>query len=282
MSRKLREIRSRYGITERSAAVIGRMDPTENKKYVEWLAKVRFVRPNTNTKYRVADDFPANMAEDVKNSLAWFERNLNGKVPKEFRDINTFKTITEFLYKVGELNTPSRTEIKNAIRLVLENERWKILVPLTFAASRLYGTGTRWCTTQKNYFNNYTRGDNTLYYVIDKTLNRKFGVPVSSSSSRNLNVNGLTFFNNEDAGMRLADVKKVYGQNFDVVTNVIRTDYSNYMAAKVKRRALKDAIKRINDTKTDFNRNELGDENINKLFESLINMVNEKSVALNK
>ena len=96
MSRRVRELKTRYGVTERSATLMERMDPTTNNKYVEWLFKVRYTRPNVVSKYKVTGDFPSNKETEVRNSLAWFERNLNGKVPADFRDINKFKTLTEF------------------------------------------------------------------------------------------------------------------------------------------------------------------------------------------
>lgn len=280
MSRKLRELREKYGTTERSADLIGRMDPTNNKKYVEWLFKVRYIRANRLAKFRVAGDFPATKENDVKTALAWFERNLNGKVPADFRDINKFKTITEFLTKVNEIGTPSRSEIKNAVRVVLDNERFKVLVPLTFESSKVYGSGTRWCTTQKTYYKNYTN-NGTLYYIVDKTLDRKFGLPIGDNAGRNMNFNNLTFFNNEDSGLRISNIKMVYGSGFDVVLNAVKADFTNYLNAKLKKKALNDAINRITTTKREFSRNGISDDAIEALFNSVLDAVNERNAELN-
>jgi hypothetical protein len=282
MSRKLRELREKYGATERSAELINRMDPTTNKKYVEWLFKVRYVRPNRLAKFKVAGDFPATKERDVRDALTWFERNLNGKVPADFRDINTFKTVTEFLVKVNEIDTPSRSEIKNAVRVVLDNENFKIIVPLTFESSRLYGSGTRWCTTQKTYFKDYT-DKGTLYYIVDKRLNRKFGLPMSDNLGRNPNFNSrnVTFFNNEDAGITFSNIKSIYGNGFDEVITAIKTDFANYLASKLKKKALADAIKRVNTTKRDFRSNGLADDEANRLFDALIELVESRNRSLN-
>lgn len=148
MSRKLRELREKYGTTKRSTALMNRMDPTTNKKYIGWMFKVRYVK-SKNAKYRVSSDFPANK---VNEALTWFDRNLKGKVPVEYRDINKFKTITEFLEKIKDISVLSRKEIKNSVRTVLNDDRFKVVVPLTAESARLYGSGTKWYTTQKRYY----------------------------------------------------------------------------------------------------------------------------------
>jgi hypothetical protein len=280
MSRKLRELREKYGTTERSANLMNRMDPTANKKYVEWLFKVRYIRANRLAKYRVAGDFPATKEEDVKRALAWFERNLNGKVPADFRDINKFKTVTEFLNKINEISTPSRKDIKNSVRVVLDNERFKILAPLTAESARMYGSGTRWCTTQKRYYENYTKSG-VLYYIIDKGIDRKFGLVIGDNAGRNPNFNNLNFFNNEDNGVRLANIKMVYGNVFDVVINAIKTDFGVYLNAKLKKKALNDAISRINTTKREFSRNGISDDAIEELFNNALEAIMAKNANLN-
>jgi hypothetical protein len=280
MSRKLRELREKYGTTERSANLIGRMDPTANKKYVEWLFKVRYIRPNRLAKYKVAGDFPATKEEDVKRALAWFERNLNGKVPADFRDINKFKTITEFLNKINEISVPSRKEIKDSVRVVLDGERFKVIAPLTAEAARLYGSGTKWCTTQKRYYTNYTNSG-VLYYIIDKGINRKFGLVIGDNAGRNPNFNNMNFFNNEDSAIRLANIKMVYGKVFDVVTNAIKTDFGEYINAKLKKKALNDAINRINTTKRDLSRNGVSDDEMEAMFNSVLEVVMARNAKLN-
>jgi hypothetical protein len=271
MSRKLRELKARYGVTERSAVAVNDMDPTTSKKYLEWLFKVKFTRL-PNGKSRVKEDFPATLKNNVKTALAWYERNSKNKVPEDFRDINKFNTIVGFLTKVGELNVPSRKEIKDNVRVVLDNERWKIVVPLAHDSARLYGSGTRWCTTQKTYYTQYTR-NGLLYYIIDKTLNRKFGLPVRDNNTGNVSF-GENFFNNEDIGLRLANIKNIYGANFDVVTDAIKVDFRRYTMDKLKRKALEDAVKRVEATKREFARTKLGNDKIEELFNALVNEVN--------
>lgn len=270
MSRKLRELKAKYGVTDKTTNVMNDMDPTTNKKYMEWLFRVRFVSIG-NGKYKISDTFPSTLKTNVRVALTWFERNVNGRVPVDYRDINKFKTVTEFLGKVSEWNVPTRTEIKESVRVVLDNERWKIVVPLSFEASKLYGMNTRWCTTQKTYYNNYTR-NGLLYYIIDKTLNRKFGLPINNNANGTPSFN--SFFNNEDASLNLSNIKAVYGSNFDVVVSSIRDDFATYTNNRLKRKALDDAIQKIQSTRTEFIRTKLNNTRVDELLNSLVDEIN--------
>jgi len=251
MSRKLRELKTKYSVNERSANLINRIDPTTNKKYVEWLFKVRYVKPTPTSKYRIAGDFPASKEEDIRNALSWFERNSKGKVPAEYRDINKFKTITEFLTKTKEWATPSRKEIRESVKVVFEDERFKVVIPLTFESSRLYGSGTKWCTTQNTYYKSYMK-DGTLYYIIDKTINRKFGLSLKDSYGRNPVESRFTFYNNEDRDLNIPTIKKVYGNVFDPVLNAIKKDFSNTLDEKLKKKAINNAIEKVKSIKRDL------------------------------
>ncbi len=279
MSRKLRELRTKYGVSERSASLVNRIDPTTNKKYIEWLFKVRYYKTTTD-KYRVNTEFPASMESDVRSALYWYEKNLNGKIPKELRDINKFKTITEFMTKIAEIATPSRADIKNNVRVVLDNDRFKVIVPLSYESSKLYGSGTKWCTTQKSYYKNYTsRG--VLYYIVDKTLNRKFGLVINNTNGRSTpNENNFAFFNNEDASVNVRMIKMIYGDNFNPVILAIKTDFVKCMKNMMKKVVLEKAVKNIRETKNELTDYGLNDESVNELLERLFNAVNGKKSNL--
>jgi hypothetical protein len=211
-------------------------------------------------------DFPATIENAVNESLTWFERNLNGKIPTEFRDINNFKSIIEFQSKIKELMTPSRSEIKDSVRVVLDNERFKIVVPLTFEASKLYGTGTKWCTTNKTHYDNYM-GRGILYYIIDKTLNRKFGHHVPENVNIRTGYNSVAFFNNEDASLNLNTIRLIYGDSFNVVTDAVKEDFSKMILVKQKAKALKLLEDSVNSVKRSLKHSGVNDTEI----ESLVN-----------
>jgi hypothetical protein len=271
MSRKLEELKNKYGVSERSVVLIGRMDPTTNQKYIEWLFKVRYISL-TNGKYRLNPDFPASLENPVKESLIWFERNLNGKIPTDFRDINKFKTVNEFLLKVQELNVPSRSEVKNDVRVVFEDDNWKILVPLSFDSSKLYGMGTKWCTTQKGYYDNYMR-EGFLYYIIDKRINRKFGVPINSNKGLSVNVSSFTFYNNEDAGLNLNQIKLIYGDNFNFAAEKVKDDFVQQLKLKLKTRFIIESKASVQRAVEALRSVDLTNDEVNELLTSVLKTI---------
>jgi hypothetical protein len=272
MTRKLKELREKYGCTERSAELINRIDPTVNKKYVEWLFKVRYIS-NSNGRYMTnTQEFPASKESEINYALRWFENNLNGKVPVEFRNINKFKTLTEFLTKVSELATPSRSEIKSSVRVVLDNDRFKIVVPLTYETSKMYGAGTKWCTTNKTHFNSYTeRGE--LYYILDKSLDRKFGLHVPNTAGKTPKLGRYRFYNNEDSSLTITNIKSVYGDGFDAVIKSIEEDFKAIILVKLKKKVLDEAIKKIVTIKNSFTNTDLKDEEIESTLNSLLSKI---------
>jgi hypothetical protein len=232
---KINELASKYGVNSLSSSTIDSMDPTAKKKYLSWLFKVRYESVG-NGKFKVKNEFPASIKGKVKGHLEWREKNAQ-KIPKEYKDINAFKSITEFMEKTEEMATPSRTEVKNNVRVVHDDVTWKVVVPLSFETSKLYGSGTKWCTTQKTYFNDYTR-NGELYYIIDKAHNRKFGLPLNGQNKLT-NLNNAVFYNNEDAGLRFNQLKVIYGNSLMVIGKSITTDFNTHIVKRVLERNVK-------------------------------------------
>ena len=244
---RLNDLRVKYGLSEVSMNTIKNADPTTNLKYLPWLISVRYEQRKSDGKYIVNKEFAVSKIPLVRELLLWFDKNLNGNLPLEYRDIYTFKSIDYFISVISEIKKPSISDIKKQIRLVLDDEDFKIFVPLTIEASQLYGSGTKWCTTQPKYFKNYTE-KGFLYYIIDKRTGRKFGcsVPLGSFSA-------VTFYNNEDDGVGRVTMEKVYGKEFfSKVISSLKNDYEIEIINIKKKKALESAIKRLELTRKEF------------------------------
>jgi len=51
-----------------------------------------------------------------------------------------------------ESNSQKRKRVKSeGARIIYEDKKWLVVRPTTIEASRLYGMGTKWCTSAKNY-----------------------------------------------------------------------------------------------------------------------------------
>ena len=105
--------------------------------------------------------------------------NLNEKSLIDNKDITTIKSFNEIneLVSLAEIKNWSK-ELESQIIIELDNPEtgWLLLRPLTYEASKKYGSATKWCTTEKhnsNYFYRYYK--NILVYCI----NRKTGYKVA-------------------------------------------------------------------------------------------------------
>lgn len=266
----------KYRVAKRSADGLNRIDPTSNGKYLDWLFKMKFVKrkdKNGTEKYYVSGAFPASVHADVNRILIWMEKNGNNpKFKTEYKDINFFKSVESLVKTMAPLCVPSKKEIKDQVTKVLENDKWLLVVPKTFEASKLYGMGTRWCTTQKTYFNQYNR-NGFLFYLIDKTHDRKFGIPVNSNgNATRLNKSNLEFYNNEDAPLRFNALTNVYGKALDPIWDAMSNHFREVALLKVRKRVLEQAVNSIKSVKTSFARDKVYEnDEVEKMMSELLN-----------
>ena len=66
-------------------------------------------------------------------------------------------------------------ELEKQVKKLYEDSEWMVLTPLSFEASKVYGMGTKWCTTQERHWNDYI-SNYKLIYIINKLNNDKFAV----------------------------------------------------------------------------------------------------------
>ena len=116
-----------------------------------------------------------------KHELETFKEfiNLNEKSLIDNKDITTIKSFNEVneLVSLAEIKNWSK-ELESQIIVELDNTEtgWLLVRPLTYEASKKYGSSTKWCTTERynsNYFYRYYK--NILVYCI----NRKTGYKVA-------------------------------------------------------------------------------------------------------
>jgi hypothetical protein len=150
--------------------VIENSDPTANKEYVQWLAKVY-----ANQGVKLED-----ILSRGKNALTTYhEFKVKKILPAEYRDIgrinfNGLEDIAQNLdlrnaLAAKEEQDFAKTMPKGDAETVFENEAVRIIVPKNEAASCYYGQGTRWCTAGRdnNMYDRYAK-DGDLYILLPK------------------------------------------------------------------------------------------------------------------
>jgi hypothetical protein len=124
---------------------------------------------------RIASNFvPEDEFTIFRDFISLYERNLIEK--KDITAIKSFDEVRE-LVSIAEIKGWDK-EMENQIIIDMDNEEtgWLLVRPLTYEASKKYGSATKWCTTQRDnssYFYRYWR--NILVYCI----NRKTGYKVA-------------------------------------------------------------------------------------------------------
>jgi len=140
------------------------LDPTPQKKYIEWMSKAYVNGQKDIDKFEIISDFDQLVSRN--------------KIRGDQSDINKYKT-TEDVYDVVKHYEaePSKTEQEKEIKTtgadkVFENDKIRIYLIKSKEASCIYGSGTKWCTSAKsshNYFHTYYYDDYVnLYYILKK------------------------------------------------------------------------------------------------------------------
>lgn len=138
-------------------------DPTANKKYTQWLARM------------FAKD-PATKIEDIKSTaaeyLAKFNKlGLKKMLKPEHGDLNRYKSLKDFMNIIDQYNLPDDDDAqKGQAEKLYSDSNVTIIHPQDQAAACQYGRQTRWCTAAtkgSNFFNHYNK-DGPLYILIPK------------------------------------------------------------------------------------------------------------------
>ncbi len=153
--------------------VLSENDPSDNNKYLEWLAKQTLYslkeigdRPYWgHYRWKIGGHDLTELWDNIK-----YFHNYPHKYEK--KDINQYKTLNSFTETTEEAKTKlSRNELKKeGATKVYEDDNFILVHPTTHEASCKYGSSTRWCVTMRGhsgYFERYsTYGP--LFFLIDK------------------------------------------------------------------------------------------------------------------
>lgn len=158
-------------LSQEDVKKLAEADPTPQKKFVGWMAKVWIAEK---------PDF-----DDLRNTVEEYNVFLN-KGKAKTKDINAFKTFKDLHSEVDGINRSgegiSVRELENDYDIVTDNQDLYIASPHTHEASRKLGLSkfafrdceegggkdSAWCTTYKapDHFNDYYYSNNVTFYYI--------------------------------------------------------------------------------------------------------------------
>ena len=176
-------------VVNKFVAAQNEMDPKLNNKYLDWMVKQytegepaeAIIQAVSTWHKNLPKLTPQNTAEIINNALSSYGRAEadQAAISKMPKDINTYSSLKNLLDVAKELVTvKSGTEkakqeediASKTSRTIYEDDHYKVVVPLSYAASCKFGKGSKWCIAMNNTDQNWKSSISgyIIYYVIDK------------------------------------------------------------------------------------------------------------------
>jgi hypothetical protein len=166
--------------------VASKLDPSDNKKYLLWIASQLNKGINEN---------------DLSSAVSFFHRNV-----QRFTIKDIYKYGFEDLNKSISSLEKSKKELKEeGITVINQNEEYKLIRIESLDAAIAYGANTKWCicsTKELDHFFNYIR-DNDIYFAILKN-DVKYAIIMNNSNQLN-----ISLFNSSDRQIRSSAHQKI-------------------------------------------------------------------------
>jgi hypothetical protein len=156
--------------------MLAKVDPTSTYKYTEFLIKMikeMFIDDD-------ASDIGLNIGINIVgwdnvDSLNEFEiHSRAGRIKNS--DISSYKNWKQIENSVKDAEeVVKQKEAEKQINKLYDDSEWLVVIPLSFESSKVYGMGTKWCTTQENHWNDYI-SNYKMIYIINKLSNEKYAI----------------------------------------------------------------------------------------------------------
>ena len=182
--------------------ILNLLDPSQTNKYTPFLIKQfkkfkeRFEKataPNPLTvktlvdkRYKEANILHTHLLDFVLeiigkeniHALETFNNHLEDK-RVTITDINQLESFGDIHEQIvfAELSR-NNSKIKKEIVTIYRDDEWLIIKPLTYESSKVYGAGTKWCTSQREDerpFYEYSK-EGIILYIINRITNKKIAV----------------------------------------------------------------------------------------------------------
>jgi hypothetical protein len=163
--------------------LLAKIDPSNTNKYLHFLIN----RLKGEYDYDEGDDIGLYLITEILGPdrlvlLNEFDIHCNAnRIPKN--DISQYKSWDEMNDSVkGAEEILKQKETEKQIIKLLDNDEYCVVIPLSYDASRVYGSNTKWCTTQERYWDDYI-DKYKLIYIIDRINNDKYAVSIKQGDS---------------------------------------------------------------------------------------------------
>jgi hypothetical protein len=163
--------------------LLAKIDPSNTNKYLQFLIN----RLKGEYDYNEGDDIGLYLITEILGPdkvelLNEFDKHCNANRVKK-NDISQYKSWDEMLDSVNDAEEIlKQKELEKQVIKLLDNDEYCIVIPLSYEASKMYGSNTKWCTTQETHWLNYI-DEYKLIYIIDRINNDKYAVSIKKGNS---------------------------------------------------------------------------------------------------
>lgn len=156
--------------------MIRAMDPSTTNKYCDFLIKM-IKNHNINQEIIIKSMMDTLFGMNQIERLHKFEEHSKAnRIPVEYKDISRhgdwtgINTAVELADEIVK-----RKELEKETNKLYNDDEWLVLIPQSYEASQLYANGTKWCITQKSYWNDYKK-HSRIIFIINKKSDEKYAI----------------------------------------------------------------------------------------------------------
>ena len=222
---KVEELRAKYSkVTKPTFNKFVDADVTPTKKYLEFMLKT------WDNKDKMMIYVTTNVITDIVKKFDSLLPYIENKdiYHKDYADLSLLSCVIDNAEASKEEKTFVREEHANVL---VENDRYLLVQPVTHRGSLKYGAGSKWCTASKKnpeVFSRYTK-NGYLVYLIDKTK-KVLGTGSKMALYMEYNecpINGkISFYNAIDSCVTISSTKSYEWDESDLFD--IATTYRYY------------------------------------------------------
>jgi hypothetical protein len=146
--------------------ILKEIDPSETNKYMHFLIKNLYsIYNKEDMKDALVDAIVGMYGKGEYTVLEKFEQySKDGAIHADVSTMKSFDDMRVHVTYADEIARLKEME-KQVVKWYMDDE-WLVITPVTFEASKTYGKGTRWCTTNEVSWHTYKSG--VLIYIINR------------------------------------------------------------------------------------------------------------------
>jgi len=232
---KIDVLREKYPkVTKATANLFLNGDKTPTKKYLEYMFKIW---ANKSAFFGWTGNQIVKFVNEFDELLPYIENK--DIYDKKYESIPTLTTVIQIAKQVKEEKTFIREEHADVL---IENDDYLLLRPITLKGSMKYGYDTKWCTTNQNgtHFKSYTSRGYLFYLISKKERNKNYNKIAFLSSNKNDTLtSGIDIYNQLDTHID-QDIKLLsYGWSmfeiFEIITKIRAYSFEDSCKENIKK-----------------------------------------------